>query len=436
METILYILEVLKYQKLYNMIFTKKINKLWISFAIGIFLSIVFLLLYPNLDSSGKRVYAYIGTLGAMLFMMQGNWKQRCSELFVLFLLLNVMARVSSVPFRLFELYSGVESFYIEGFDSLVSSVLTLLAFYVVELWRKRYALQRKWNLNSGKIYILVLLLVIEMLITVTGLNYAEKYVSNVKFSLFSIILCTTSYIAIGMLGVFVIHIRKVNSRMEEMLQSETQLKEMQRCYYETLLEKEEDTRSYRHDMTNHLLCLNSFAQEQKIEELKDYLQKMQQQLEQIQRRCYTTGNQVLDAITNYYLSALEDRVEVQVLGFVNETLAVDNMTLCTIYANLLQNAIEELARVETSRKILLIEFLQGMQYFQITIRNSLSQKSQKKKEILNTGKNDKRNHGIGLKNVKKILKECGGIFEIEHNAEVFTAKVVLKYENSDRLIS
>lgn len=310
-----------------------------------------------------------------------------------------------------------------------------MITVLIACIWKKKRRKVKRWNLNNRTLYFLIVFMVIGMLVTVSCVDYAEEYVSNLRFSILTIILCAVSYVSIGMLGIFVIHIRNVNGKMEEMLQSEIILKDMQKSYYEALLKKEEETRNYRHDMAGHLLCLENFAKEHKNEELTDYLGKMRQQMSQIQRKCYMTGNQVIDVITNHYLSGLDTKTEVRVSGLVDEKLEIDNVSLCTIYMNLLKNAIEEIDRTDDGRKILKIDFLQGKQYFGVKIQNSLSKKSIEKPNVLDSEKEDKRNHGIGLKNVEKVVKEYGGEFDVQCDKDLFVARVVLKHK-SDRLTS
>ena len=48
------------------------------------------------------------------------------------------------------------------------------------------------------------------------------------------------------------------------------------------LLEKEEETRKYRHDMNNHLMCLSALAEAENIPEIRDYLSNLQNQFRSV----------------------------------------------------------------------------------------------------------------------------------------------------------
>lgn len=423
---LLFVLEIVKYEKAYDICLSGKLRRMWITGVFGALLLGIFLL-FPEITSSGRHIIVYSCTLVTMLFMMQEKWEERIVNLLEIFFLLICMDEVVNISLKLLRLYTKADN-RIELGDSLAMSFVSLLLLGGIGLLKEKRAdfWKKFWNVVSEKLYYLVVMMVIGMLVTVSGLNYAEKYVSNPKFSLFTIFLCAISYISIGTLGIFVFYIKRTNRKIEGMLQREVWSKNMQQYYYEELLEREEDTKRYRHDMINHLLCLNSFAEQQDMQALKKYLEKMQKQANRIQRKCYATGNQILDIVTNYYLNGLKGEADIHISGQTNEKLLVDNMMLCTIYGNLLQNAVEELQREEKRKAFLWIDFLQGEEYFQITIQNSLSDQSGRKEDMLATGKQDKKNHGIGLKNVRKAVADCGGKLAIFYDKECFKAEVIL----------
>ena len=109
----------------------------------------------------------------------------------------------------------------------------------------------------------------------------------------------------------------------------------------------------------------------------------------------------------------------------VDERLVIDSDVLCTIYANVLQNAIEELSKGEEG--YLNIVFLQGNEYIQFSVENSLYYKTREKKNIFFTEKENKKNHGIGLKNVKKTIEENEGRMDIIYDDKKFKIEIVLR---------
>ena len=156
-----------------------------------------------------------------------------------------------------------------------------------------------------------------------------------------------------------------------------------------------------------------------------DYVQKMQKQMNQIQKKIYTVGNQILDIVTNYYLNMLSPEITIKISGNVYGQLYIDSDALCTIYGNLMNNAVEELSKA--NKGYISIEFTKGEEYFQIIVENSLSLASKNKDNLLLTEKEDKKNHGLGLNNVRKTVEENNGKIDIIYDKQKFKATVTLK---------
>ncbi|MNL67162.1 hypothetical protein D3C87_1917240 [compost metagenome] len=62
-----------------------------------------------------------------------------------------------------------------------------------------------------------------------------------------------------------------------------------------------------------------------------------------------------------------------------------------------------------------------------IRIQNSYHQQVRKDRlgELI-SAKTDKYKHGIGLKSVKKVITECGGIWDISYENQIFQIEVCL----------
>ncbi len=425
-EMLLYVMEIMKYRLLYQVLYEKKGKRIWLSVVIGVIYFILFGILLPEYDVSGKKALGYGFAWIATFFMLEEKRGKKGTTFLVMYLIAVGLEQIVSIPLRIAGLFVELEV-WLGEYDSLLLSFLALLMVSVVWMWKMKKKRILRRSLSNRTINFLIAFMVIGLLLTVACVDYAEDYVQNFRFSVLTIILCVVSYVSVGILGVFIIHIRNVNETMDEMLQNEIVLNEMQKSYYEALLKKEEETRSYRHDMVGHLLCLETFVKEGKSEALEEYLCKMQQQMRHIQGEKYVIGNTVIDAITNHYFSELEKETEVQVSGFVDETLEIDNVSLCSVYANLLKNAIEELARIHDGKKFLKVDFLQGTHFFSIEVQNSLSEESKGKSNFFESEKKDKRNHGIGMKNVRRIVEENGGEYYTLIENDVFVARVVLQ---------
>lgn len=422
---IIYILILFNYIKLVDIIYSEKLQKKWPAF-VGLLVPIVIISIFPDINDAGNIVMVYFGSVLAFFLIISGNLKERIGKTLEMFFMSECL---EGITFVILELSGVFELLNFEGDlqSYLIEYIIIALTLSVINYikHKRKVQWQKLWNGLAGKLYYWIIIMAISMLITVSGLNFAKEYVGNSKFAIIATGFCIISYIGVGILSIFVFYIKRINEQMEHMLQREKLARDMQQYYYEELLAKEEDTRRYRHDMINHLMCINFLAKEHKNEEVIDYIQHMQEQMNQIQKKTYAVGNQILDIVTNYYLNMLNSKISITISGYADEKLAIDSNILCTIYANLLNNAVEELKKV--TEGYLHIEFLQGDEYFQIKIVNSLSLESQKKDNVLLTEKEDKKNHGLGLKNVQKAVDDNDGKFIINIDKEKFEVIVILK---------
>ena len=425
-ETVLYATEVIKDTILFRLIFEKKLKRPWFAVLLGVLYAIAFLVIWPEYNVSGKGVLSRTLAVVSVFVMQDDKWKKRGSDTLVVFFLALILEMFLLVPLEIIDLYTEIGERWGSEINTAVSAFGGVLLF-LVYVWKRKHPHKEYKELSKRTLYMLVLVMAFVMLITASGFNFAGKYVPVKWFSVAAIVLTAVSYFSIGLLGIFVVHIRHVNEKLDEMLQSEVRLKETERAYYEAMLEKEEETRRYRHDMVGHLVCLNAFAAEQKTEELQEYVQTLQQQFVHIQNKCYAIGNTVLDAITNHYLMEIDPEIEVRVEGKLCHALALDDVSLCTIYDNLLKNALEELERIEEGKKCLFITLSQGTNVCEIQIQNSISEWSKGKEKIFVTEKEDKRSHGFGLKNVQKVIQEWDGDLKLKQDGEFFSASVRIK---------
>lgn len=416
---LLYVVEVTKYYLAYGICFGERVQRYWIPVVSGA--CYLMILLFTGIkDDTVLRIIMYVVSILTVFLAQLEKGKSRISRIIILVFIVTCSGEIFLTLESVIAIKRGMAI--PKNLQHLIANIFMLCIFSGVVFIQSRLTEKQTDKIKrfaKKNMLTMVILMAIEVLLTIAGLNWAGDYVDNDKFQMSVIILCSLSYVGVGLLGVFSIYLERTNKRIENLVENEIRLKDMQKRYYDTLLEREEDTRRYRHDMENHLICLDRLAREGDIASLQRYTRQMRQQMEEIQKRRYVTGNDILDILTSHYIALLGENVDVSVSGQVQTS--IDEMKLCTIYANLLQNAVEELQRCEGAAT-LEIKFEQGEEFFQILIRNSLSKKQGKKKDKL-----DSKNHGIGLSNVRRTVETVGGNLELTKGENFFQATVTLR---------
>lgn len=172
------------------------------------------------------------------------------------------------------------------------------------------------------------------------------------------------------------------------------------------------ELRKFRHDIRNHFICMDHLLKNNNVEDLQVYFQDLTQSFA-FQEKAYFCGNHVIDAILNHDLSRhCSDHVNVTVYGSLSDDISISSMDLCTLFSNILSNAITSVNQCDSSEEPeLTIHFQLGTQYFFIGVTNSVCEENlleleQKRKKSFN------RNHGFGLNKIKEIVEEYHGSFK------------------------
>lgn len=194
----------------------------------------------------------------------------------------------------------------------------------------------------------------------------------------------------------------------------------LQSEHYLEILKKNEELHSFKHDCDSHLRALSGYLVNGETDEARIYLDKMLESLNAPQNKIYS-GLVSLDSIIgDYEKYAEENNIAWQYMGRLPNLPANDCFALCTIFSNLMKNALEACQKVPSGSFIDTSVFTIG-NYISITIRNSCLPDS----SLSETSKSSPEEHGWGLKNVRRTVEHTHGSFKISIENSVCTAEVL-----------
>ena len=102
-----------------------------------------------------------------------------------------------------------------------------------------------------------------------------------------------------------------------------------------------EEIHSIRHDLKNHLICIDLLAKQGKYNEISDYIQKFSKEIKNIEKNFLFTGNDVLDAILNTKIS-LAEQEGIRCTAEINcGVIPLEQWDISVLIGNLLDNAYE-----------------------------------------------------------------------------------------------
>lgn len=219
---------------------------------------------------------------------------------------------------------------------------------------------------------------------------------------------------------VIVYFVERFLMQAQESSEENVQLLEKQVKYYRDIELMDTELRKFRHDIISHFLCMEYLFKNEKKEELDKYFQDLKQSFS-FQEKMYASGNDIIDAVLNHDLhSNCKKEVEITVYGSLPKINTISAMDLCTVFSNLLSNAVTSANQAaENFQSQLIVQFLCGSTYFSISITNSISEQYMEKKY-----KKKDRDHGFGMYKIKAVVDKYKGSFEQNVESQMVTTTV------------
>jgi hypothetical protein len=189
-----------------------------------------------------------------------------------------------------------------------------------------------------------------------------------------------------------------------------------------------ESLRSFRHDMRNHLILLNSLVEENEYDEASKVISQITGAID-VKNEYAQSGNITVDSILNFNLQeAINKGISVSLELNIPERLNITPFDMSVILGNLLDNAINASSRLEKDKRLdLKIDYKRGRLF--INLSNTYNGILNYKGDKLITSNKDKEAHGIGMKNINAVLDKYDGVMEIDHTENIFTT-IILLYLN------
>ena len=193
-------------------------------------------------------------------------------------------------------------------------------------------------------------------------------------------------------------------------LQSLTQAAQAQKVYIAEARARYEQTKSFRHDIKNHLSVLDGLLKNEKLDEGREYLKKLETVSEALSFP-YQTGNQVVDILLGEKLG-LAKEITAEVSLVLPNPCGIDDFDLCVLFANVLDNAITACRAQDGAKSIRISGKRQG-DFYMLTFENTCAD------EPLPPA-------GTGLSNIRAVAEKYHGAVLTEKTGGWFSLNVLL----------
>ncbi len=208
----------------------------------------------------------------------------------------------------------------------------------------------------------------------------------------------------------------------------------IQQEQYINILTSYEKVKGIKHDMINHLISLNGYLNNEKYQEAKHYIDNLYKNLSNSNSKIIS-GNIVIDAIINNKkeLDLMKDILFETDIKVSNQMM-IEDMDLCILLGNALDNAIEACVRIQNTNihKIINLKMRFKNDNLLIQIKYTYDKDTiiiKKGKYITAKKKDNDFDSGIGIDNMQKIVNKYYGNFKIEVNEDFFNLNILIPKE-------
>ena len=208
-------------------------------------------------------------------------------------------------------------------------------------------------------------------------------------------------------------------------LRQENQLLSLQQQRYENLKTAIEEARQARHDMRHHLNHISMLAEENDMEALKTYLAQTVSRIPDLDM--HFCENRAADSVLGYYC-ALAKREGIPFSAQIDlpQTLPVDEIDMCLVLSNLLENALEASLRTVPARRWMKVNaYVHAERLLLMQVENACDGEIKETNGVFRSSK--RKGNGIGIQSVRHIAEKNGGASTFAYQNGVFCAKIMLR---------
>lgn len=295
--------------------------------------------------------------------------------------------------------------------DVLESAMLRLSFWIALWLLMRRKKSPKEYRLSDSVWKLVTLIAVTPLGIVLSIVLLQSPFESSISGAVMSnILLLVLASAALFVLMQFI----PVLARKEQ-VEEKMRMYEMNRSYYENLEKQQQEIRILRHDMANHLQVISGLDGERQ----QEYIEKLTGSFAMSEQVMFCE-NRVINSVLNAKHSAAKNGgIGFQTRVSVPEKLGVDDVDLCALLGNAMDNAIEACLKCPEGRRYVngVIKVEKGI--FAVKIENSVAEDTIGSGSSLladglpATTKKASQDHGFGLRSMKEIAERYGGSLEL-----------------------
>lgn len=182
--------------------------------------------------------------------------------------------------------------------------------------------------------------------------------------------------------------------------------------------------RGWRHDYHNHIQTMKAYLAMNELNNLDDYFSQLQTDLDSVDT-IVKSGNLMMDAILNSKVTMMnQNMIRVNCKAILPEILSINDIDLCVIVGNLLDNAIEACREIPEEKRFIRIYAEIAKSQFYLSIQNSATEEIDFNQRNYISSKRGE--HGFGIKRVSLLVDKYDGYLNLQNEPGIFASEITI----------
>lgn len=377
--------------------------------ALSIIIILVYLVLFEHIVDIWVELNVVICFISLIILFRNNNIKTL--KILIVTIIITTIIEQFIDLFIKYRIYDVASKGFI--FSNILRLNIIAIMYSIIRIINRK-----KYNFNEISFYLYICIIFgFSSTIFPIFVVYAYSYLMKTK-TIIVIILISYLNIILTILSI-IIFVKNKNEKdkyyLESILKDET-LK-LQEEYYQKLIDNYAGLRNFRHDIKAHYHVLYKLLENNEHDGAKEYLENIFEKISTAD--VYSTNNLYISSILNSFDQTFKDnQINFDFSYNVNSVINMDNMDICSLFYNLVINAVEANLKLSNNRYIIL-NVVNIKNNLLIKISNPINDiKEIKYIQERKSSKIDVENHGIGLQKIDEIVAKYSGKneYRIEDN--------------------
>ena len=246
-------------------------------------------------------------------------------------------------------------------------------------------------------------------------INLSNNIVVHVMFVLFAVFAFMVYAVFFSVMGY-------IRSKQEEQRISERMLES-----YRNQAENNEHILEIHHEIRHHMNALSSYLNQEDYAGARQYTQKFTEEAEELPFVTYTANALVNSILSEFAERASRYKAIVEYSIVIGRSLNMEDIDLCRMLTNILENAVEGCQKVSEEQRIIRLNLHSKGNFLFIKCENSCNEDNLR---ITNgkykSSKKNSDKHGYGLKIINGIAEKYNGILNVQVRGGFFAVTTTL----------